>query len=93
MGTVTSTQSNGDGIGVGVAVRAVCQAQVVSRHGYKIIGVNHNPIHLIKQVKPLHPNPIILQWVCVGFASLYVGFGSYRNIGIKLYRSTLIKHI
>jgi hypothetical protein len=33
----------------------------------KIIWISSNPAYLIKRIRILKPNPLILCWVCVGF--------------------------
>jgi len=43
----------------------MCLVRIVSSHEYKIIKVNHNPTDLIKMIKHVNRNSLILCWARV----------------------------
>ena len=71
-------------------------------HMYKTIYDNLNLTNLIKLVKLLNHNPLFSCWVFVGFAGHVkklsfliwcVGFDLYRDMSIRLYKSSLTQLI
>jgi len=55
----------------------------VSKHRYKTINVNHNPTHLIKQVRLFNLNPLIPCWVRARFAGCVKNYQPTRRDGLN----------